>query len=126
MGNEAVLAEQLCYLINQIITEGKFPEDLEKACVTPIFKKGNPEEPLIYRPISVTSALSKSFEKAFSSQITSFLENEQLMSISQFCYRKKISEIDAILKSTEQKRLELNKRKNVTGAFLDLSKALIL
>ena len=40
---KAALAEPLCYLINQFITEGKFPEDLKKACVTPLFKKGNPE-----------------------------------------------------------------------------------
>ena len=120
---KAALAEPLCYLINQFITEGKFPEDLKKACVTQLFKKGNPEDPLNYRPISVTSALSKIFEKAFSSQITSFLEREQLLSFSQFGYRKHISRIDAILKSREQIRLELNMKKNVTGAFLDLSKA---
>ena len=52
-----------------------------------------------------------------------FLEREQLLSASQIGYRKQISTIDAILKSTEQIRLELNKKKNVTGAFLDLSKA---
>ena len=106
---------------NQFITEGKFPEDRKKGCVTPLFKKGNPEDSLNYRPISVTSALSKNFEKAFSSQITSFLGREQLLSISQFRYRKQISTIDAILKSTEQIRLELSKKKKVTGAFLDRS-----
>ena len=99
---KAALAEPLCYLIIQFITEEKFPENLKKACVTTLFKKGNPEDPLNYRPISVTSAMSKIFEKAFSSQITSFLESEKLLSISQFCYRKQISAIDAILKSTEQ------------------------
>ena len=35
---KAALAEPLCYLINQFITEGKFPEDLKRACVTPLFK----------------------------------------------------------------------------------------
>ena len=119
---KAALAEPLCYFINQFITEGKFPEDLKKACVTQLFKKGNPEDQLTYRPISVTSALSKISEKAFSSQITSFLEKEQILSISQFGYRKQISLIDDILKSTDQIKLKLNK-KNVTGAFLDLSKA---
>ena len=120
---KAALAEPLCYFINQFSTEGKFPEDLKKACVTQLFKKGNPEDPLTYRPISVTSALSKISEKAFSSQITSFLEKEQILSISQFGYRKQISLIDNILKSTDQIKLKLNKKKNVTGAFLDLSKA---
>ena len=120
---KAALAEPLCYLINQIITEGKFPEDLKKTCVTPLFKKGNSEDPLNYRPISATSAWSKNFEKAFSSQITSFLEREQLLSISQFGYGKQISTINGILKSTEQIRLELNMKKNVTGAFLEFWKA---
>ena len=120
---KAAIAEPLFCLINQFITEGKFPEDLRKVCVIPLFKEVNPEDPLNYRPISVTSALSKIFEKAFSSQITNFLEKEQFLSISQFGYRKPISTTDAILKSTEEIRLELIMKKNVTGAFLDLSKA---
>ena len=78
---KTALAEPLGYLINQFITEGKFPEDLQKAYLTPLFKNGYPEDPLNYRPIS---ALSKIFEKAFSSQITSFLESEQSLSITPF------------------------------------------
>ena len=60
---KAALAEPLCYLINQFITEGKFPEDLKKTCVTPLFQKGNPEDPLNYRPISVTSACQKCLKR---------------------------------------------------------------
>ena len=41
---KAALAEPLCYSINQFITERKFPEDLKKACATPLFEKSNPEE----------------------------------------------------------------------------------
>ena len=40
---KAALAEPLCYLINQFITEGRFPEILKKACLTPLFKKGIPK-----------------------------------------------------------------------------------
>ena len=76
------LAEPLCYIVNEFITEEKFPENLKKACVNPLSKKGDSEDPLNYRLISVTSALSKTFEKAFSSQITSFLAREQLLSTS--------------------------------------------
>ena len=111
------MLKQLCYLINHFITEGKFPEDPKKACVTSLFEKGNPEDPLNYRPISPTSALSKIFDKAFSSQITGFLESGQLLSISQFGYRKQISTIDAIVISTEQIRLELNKKKMLQVRF---------
>ena len=107
--DRATQAEPLFYLINQFITEGKFPEDLKKNRVTPLFKKGKPADPLNYRPISVTSPLSKNFGEALSSQITTFLEGEQLLSINQFGYRKQTT-IDTILKSTEQIRLELNKK----------------
>ena len=85
--------------------------------MTPLFKKGTPEDPLNYKPISVTFALPKMIEKAFSSQITRFLEREQLLSISQIGYRKQISTIDAMLKSTEQIRLKLNKKKMLQARF---------
>ena len=88
---KAPLAEPLCYLSNQFITEVKFPEDLKKACVTTLFKKRNLEDPLNHRPISVTFALSRIFEKVFSSQITRFPEREQLLSFSRFGYRKQFS-----------------------------------
>ena len=118
--SNAPLAEPLCYLINQFITEVKFPVDHKNACVTPLFQKGHPEDPLNYRPISVTSALSEIFEKAFSSQITNFIEREQLLSVSQFGYRKQITTIDAILKSTDQIRLELNKKNCYRRVFRSL------
>ena len=45
---KAALAEPLCYLINQFITEEKFPQDLKKACVNPLFKNGNTKDPFNY------------------------------------------------------------------------------
>ena len=65
--------------------------------------------------------MSKSFEKALRSQITSFLEREQLWSIGQFDYRKQISTIDLEIDRTNKIRTQ--QEKNVTGAFLDLSNA---
>ena len=57
------ITEPLCYLINAFIMEGKFPNHLKHALVTPIYKKGNREDTCNYRPISITPALSKIFEK---------------------------------------------------------------
>ena len=59
------LAEPLFYPIIQFITEGKFPEEHRKACLTPRFKKGNTENPLTYRPVYVTSAMSNFLERRF-------------------------------------------------------------
>ena len=114
---KAALAETICYLINQFITEGKFQEDLKKACVTPLFKKEIPKTHSIITLFLSLVLCQIFFEKAFSSQITSFLEREKLLSISQFGYRKQISTIDAILKSKEQIKLELNKKKCYRRVF---------
>ena len=61
-----IIAEPLCFLINTCLEKGIFPNHLKQAHVTPIYKKGDTEEPNNYRPISVIAALSKTFEKVIS------------------------------------------------------------
>ena len=58
-----VIAEPLTFLINAFFEQGKFPNHLKRAHVVPMYKNGDAVEPNNYRPISITSALSKVFEK---------------------------------------------------------------
>ena len=110
---QSVLAEPLCFLINEFISESSFPTDLKRALVSPLYKKGNTEDPTNYRPISVTGALAKIFEQVIRNQIND----------KQFGYRKKVSTTDAILQCMEYVRTEMDKKNTVCGAFLDLSRA---
>ena len=57
------MLELLCYLLNTFNQEGKFSNHLKQAFLIPIFKKGEPENAAKNRPISITSALAKLFEK---------------------------------------------------------------
>ena len=120
---QSVLAEPLCFLINEFISESSFPTDLKKALVSPLYEKGNTEDPTNYRPISVTVALAKIFEQVKRNQINDYLISNKLLSPKQFGYRKKVSTTDAILQCTENVRTEMDKKNTVCGAFLDLSKA---
>ena len=86
---QSVLAEPLCFLINEFISESSFPTDLKKALVSPLYKKGNTEDPTNYRPISVTGALAKIFEQVIRNQINDYLISNKLLSPKQFGYRKK-------------------------------------
>ena len=118
-----VIIEHLTFLINAFLTEGKFPNHLKQAYVVPIFKKGDYEEPNNYRPISITSALSKIFENILRDQIVSHLNRNNILSASQFGFRSSYSSSDALLIATENIRSRINENKNVAAAFIDLSKA---
>ena len=43
---QSVLAEPLCFLINEFISESSFPTDLKKALVSPLYKKETQKIPL--------------------------------------------------------------------------------
>ena len=59
-----IIAEPFTFLINAFSNEGIFPSHLKQAHVIPVFKSGDAEGPKNYRPISITSALSKLFKKS--------------------------------------------------------------
>ena len=96
---------------------------INKTYVIPIFKKGDCEEPNIYRPISITPALFKISEKVLRDQITQYLNRNKLLSSSQFRFRDNFSSVDALLCATENIRKKIKDNENVAAAFLDLSKA---
>ena len=87
------IAEPLCFLFNQFLTEQRFPDHLKRAHVLPLFKKDDPEDPINYRPISLTGALAKIFEILLRDQILAYLEKNKLLATTQFGYRKKVSTI---------------------------------
>ena len=50
------LAEPICFLLNEFIKTETFPAELKRADITPLFNKGDLDDPLNYRPISLTPA----------------------------------------------------------------------
>ena len=75
--------------------------------------------PKNYWPISITCAFSKIFEKILHAQIT---EHFQIMTQFQFGFRKNISTQDALVYVTESIRNQIDSKKIVHAALLDLSK----
>ena len=100
-----------------------FPAELQRAFVTPVYKKDDVLEATNYRPISVKNTLSKIFEKILLQQITNYLDNEGKMSQYQFGFRQKFSTQDALLFFTETLTNEIDKQNIVHAVLLDLSEA---
>ena len=56
----------------------------------PIFKQGNKDDYNNYRPISITSNLSKIIETAFLKRLEEFLELHNIINTNQFGFLKNI------------------------------------
>ena len=113
----------LTFLYNEFLKNKTYPCKLKKTIVTPIYKKEDPELPEKYRPIYITGALSKVFEKFLYKQINEYLISQKLLSNTQFGFRTSYSTIDAILYCTEAFRKVIDNNKTVACSLLDLSRA---
>ena len=78
-----VVGPHLLRLINLSMMTGVFPECWKSACIVPIPKSGDLTKPSNHRPISLLSVLSKVLEKVVCVQLTSYLEMNNLLSVSQ-------------------------------------------
>ena len=81
----------------RLVRLGSFPACWRQANVTPI-PKGSSSSPVAnYRPISITSVLSKVFERLVSVRLGRFMERSGVLPTTQFAYRKFLGTCDALL-----------------------------
>jgi ribonuclease HI len=116
--------EHLLEAYNRIWSDGTYPEDWKLAHVIPIKKAGkNPEDTNSYRPISLTSCLSKILERMVNKRLQHYLEGRGLLPNEQWGFRKGRSTIDA-LNTMETYICDAFRRNQYTALLaLDLSKA---
>ena len=60
--------------VNYILKNGKFPDSLKNANITPFHKKDDPTDKVNYRPVSVLPLLSKIFEKVIYNQLGKYMD----------------------------------------------------
>ena len=118
-----VIAPHILHLINSSISSLTFPDAWKVATVTPIHKSGDPLNPVNFRPISILPAMSKILEKVVSSQLSSYLITNHIISSSQYACRPSHSTEDALLEVVEwaARRVDVGEVTCLTS--IDLSKA---
>ena len=77
----------LTYLINLSLRSGRVPSLWKVARVSPIFKSGDISKPENYRPISILPIFSKILERAIHTQLSTYLEKNNLLCRQHFGYR---------------------------------------
>src|SRR5438093_11446429 len=82
------ISEYLLLLYDKCFELKIIPSQWKTAHVTPVFKKGSRANPENYRPISLTSVLCKMFEHIITSNLATFLEENELFNRDQFGFRK--------------------------------------
>ena len=82
------LVTPIYHLMRKSLDEGTVPDDWRTAYVSPIYKKGCRDQASNYRPVSLTSQISKVIESILRDVIVEHLERHTLIRDSQHGFRK--------------------------------------
>ena len=117
------IAAPLKHIFANSFSLGIVPSEFKIAKVVPVFKSGNKDSMDNYRPISLLSCFSKIIEKIVGTCLTSFLDVNNLISNSQFGFRKKHSTIHPLIHFIDHVSSALDKKEHTLAIFCDLRKA---
>ena len=118
------ISDSLTFIFNQAITLSSFPDEWKMARVTPLYKNGQRNIPGNYRPISVLPAISKIMERILYNQLYNYLTKFELLSNSQFGFRKSHSTATALLDCTNEWYVNLDRKLFNLIVFIDLKKSI--
>lgn len=112
-------------LLNMSLKEAKVPPAWKHAVVVPLLKKANADPEVLsnFRPISLLPVFSKILEKHINTQISTFIESQNILHPSQSGFRTGYSTESTLLGVTETIRHLVDKGDTVALILLDLSAA---
>jgi len=113
----------LAFLINECFTQGVFPKVFKTSTVTPLYKTGDRTKIINYRPLSLTSTISKIMEKLIKSRIMKFLNKYKIVSDRQFGFKQDSSTTDAMALLAKSVYEGLDNGETTVCIFADLAKA---
>ena len=102
---------------------GIFPSSWKLANVFPIPQKGDKSDPSNYRPIAITSLISKAMEAIITKQLLAFLETNNLLSDHLYGFRQDRSTGDLLAHAFHAWSSALESYGESTVISVDISKA---
>ena len=118
-----VLAPCLVKLFRLCLSTSTFPTCWKFAHIQPVPKKGDRSDPSNYRPIALTSCLSKAFESILNKKILKHLSAHDLLSDRQYGFRKGRSTGDLLAFLTDSWSSSFKCFGETFAVALDISKA---
>lgn len=121
--SKSSVAKHLTDIFNQLIRDLTYPTRCKIQKVIPVHKKGDKLELDNYRPISLQLSSNMVIEKLLYSQLSSFLEDNNLLHKRQYGFRKGMGTTTAAVSLVEYICELVDKNGLAGGMFIDLSKA---
>ena len=114
----------LSHMLNSSLTSQYVPEIWKQATIIPILKPGkSPSATSSYRPISLTSCVSKVMEKILTNRLQWFLTHKNILSNNQSGFRQSRSANDNLVFFDHTIKTAFSQNSNAYALFLDISKA---
>ena len=82
------LSGKICAIIKRSLAEGVVPQDWKTTDIVPTYKNGKKDNPLNYRPVSLTSLVAKICEKIVKREWMKHHEEYEVISERQFGFRQ--------------------------------------
>ena len=105
------------------ITSSLIPTSFKEVAIIPVFKSGDNSLPSNYRPISLTSVLSKVIENIIRKQVLTFLSHRGYLNNTQHGFRSGRSCLSALLDVYDNIMHMINNKFTVDMIYLNFSKA---
>jgi ribonuclease HI len=104
--------------------KGTIPSFWKQSVVVPIHKQGKPKSVVgSYRPIALTSNVSKLFEKIILQRLNYYCEKNNILPKEQAGFRKGRCTLDHLVKLSSQIKKQFAHRKSILATFFDVKRA---
>lgn len=117
------ICEPLVHLVNTSFLQARFPDRLKMNKIIPLYKKGDSEQLMNYRPVALSAAFSKVFEYCFLERLIRFLDMHKILSKNQFGFRPGHCTVDAVYAFLVSVVDSIEAGGCPAGIFCDLSRA---
>ena len=107
-------------IFSTLVNQGIYPEILKTAKVTPLHKNGDNDIPDNFRSISVLSQINKVFEKLIHVRLMTFIQKHDILSNTQFGFRKGHNTSHSVTHLNEQVIKHLEQKKVCAILSIDL------